>query len=546
MEMMKNETMHKNYIHMMYELDKSYDITSSKEMFTNMARFLLTRDYLGNHSEIDEENAQAVYDAMKACTSGVPGYFKGDADIFFDLFSTAKNFTDKDIFTYIHQTLLDMKEIVGTSPAILFDFSNRIAFNKPKRVFLAEVEKYDKDIYEFLESHQDCQITVSTKSRELKYLFSVLFNYLPNVEVIVADIYDELNYYGEFDMILVVPAFDKTLKGVRDASKGYDRRRHFIATKVLLKCLAKEGALVSILPADIANRDRTHAFRRYILSKYSVEEIGYLPDVMFKYTSLQTYIVVFKYGKSDTIVSKYVSDWSEASIDRCLEMHRETFKVIPEEEFRAKDDWNVDVLFANEDPDVKAYFQSPIPKEQLCYLGTVFKGRPFKKGDEGEVQMINITNISDGNIDLENLETVDATPKQAERVQVTPGDILITSRGTQFKMAYMDRWHKCMCVPSHNIIVISPDENKINSIYLLLFLESPVGMKLLKSLQRGSHIVNISHYDVETLEVPIVDRAKQDEIAEKYLAAKDEYERISKQAKKEFKEKYDNIISDLY
>ena len=71
------------------------------------------------------------------------------------------------------------------------------------------------------------------------------------------------------------------------------------------------------------------------------------------------------------------------------------------------------------------------------------------------------------------------------------GDVLITSRGTTIKIAVFNEQPGKVCVPSANINVIRTNK-LLKGAYLKLFLESSVGMKMLKGIQRGSTIVNIN------------------------------------------------------
>ena len=55
-------------------------------------------------------------------------------------------------------------------------------------------------------------------------------------------------------------------------------------------------------------------------------------------------------------------------------------------------------------------------------------------------------------------------------------------------------------------------------IYLKLFLDSEVGVKLLKSLQRGTSIVNINYQDICELEIPVPSLDEQLDIVNEYNA----------------------------
>ena len=71
------------------------------------------------------------------------------------------------------------------------------------------------------------------------------------------------------------------------------------------------------------------------------------------------------------------------------------------------------------------------------------------------------------------------------------------------------------CIPSSNLIVIRPNEELLGK-YLKIFLESSIGIKLIKSIQRGTTVVNINYKDLAQLEIPILSLKEQKEIINSY------------------------------
>ena len=49
-----------------------------------------------------------------------------------------------------------------------------------------------------------------------------------------------------------------------------------------------------------------------------------------------------------------------------------------------------------------------------------------------------------------------------------------------------------------------------------MFLESPVGIKMIQSLQRGTVIVNINYKDIFEIEVPVLPLEAQDTLIKEY------------------------------
>ena len=125
------------------------------------------------------------------------------------------------------------------------------------------------------------------------------------------------------------------------------------------------------------------------------------------------------------------------------------------------------------------------------------------------------------------------------------GDVLITSRGTTIKIAVYKEQPGRVCVPSANINVIRTNK-LLKGAYLKLFLESSVGMKMLKGLQRGSTIVNINYKDIELLEVPVPPMEKQEKIINDYNEGLSLYIKTIHAAEEAWNKIQADIQKDLY
>ena len=139
---------------------------------------------------------------------------------------------------------------------------------------------------------------------------------------------------------------------------------------------------------------------------------------------------------------------------------------------------------------------------------------PQTKAQTGNIGVINISNITDTGIDYSGLDYVSDEERKVARYVLKDGDVLVTARGTTIKIAVFDE-QTTVCIPSANINVIRPKE-VLNGTYLKLFLETAVGTKLLKSMQRGTGVVNINFKDMGEIEVPILPLDAQEAIVQEY------------------------------
>ncbi|MCQ2773062.1 MAG: restriction endonuclease subunit S, partial [Bacilli bacterium] len=113
--------------------------------------------------------------------------------------------------------------------------------------------------------------------------------------------------------------------------------------------------------------------------------------------------------------------------------------------------------------------------------------------------------------------------RKVARYLLEEGDVLVATKGFAVKIAVYEKQSR-MVIASSNLCVIRPSK-LLNGTYLKLFLESETGMKLIKSLQRGTTIVNINYQDICELEVPVPPMDEQLEIANEYNAGLNLYKK---------------------
>ena len=79
-----------------------------------------------------------------------------------------------------------------------------------------------------------------------------------------------------------------------------------------------------------------------------------------------------------------------------------------------------------------------------------------------------------------------------------------------------------------------------------LFLESPVGVKMLKSLQRGTGVVNINFKDMSELEVPVLPLETQEVLVREYNSGLSLYKETIAAAEEGWRGVQAEIQSKLY
>lgn len=154
--------------------------------------------------------------------------------------------------------------------------------------------------------------------------------------------------------------------------------------------------------------------------------------------------------------------------------------------------------------------------------------------------IINLKNVENGLVRLTESEMIAPECRWIDLYEVQEGDILITSKGSLFKIAIIDESIK-RAILTANLFFIRVNKNKYRPEVLKHYLESEVGQKLIESISKGAVIKSISNKDLEELLVPKVRMEIQGEIVENIKKNKDEYEKAISEAKEKYDKNLENI-----
>lgn len=459
-----------------------------------------------------EADTDIVYHTMQEVTSSMPR-FPGDADLFYKLYNTLSAIDGHAILSYLGASSEGREP---AAPEVLVDKLAEYITDKVESVLITECEQYGPGLLDVIENHPNVMFTLTCK-QELKYeLLSSVYATSSNARIHMVDIYSYGFTSERFDLIIAIPVF-----GGRRLVNDEDfisREPDLIAVQNLLYHIQREGELVIVLPAKITfGGGSTASLRSYIESNYRIKEISALPAGLFTpYTAIRTYLFVFSTGTTDDVVLKqYEADKPIRRNSACKKLIVANEQLLFSDEFDELSGWNIDMAFSEEYDDIRAFSASPVKKLQLKDAATVFRGKAVNtRAKSGNIGVINISNITDTGIDYSSLDYIVDEERKVSRYILQHGDVLVTARGTTVKIAVFEE-QSSICIPSVNINVIRPKE-LLNGTYLKLFLESPVGMKMLKSLQRGTSVVNINFKDISELEVPVLPLAIQEALAQEY------------------------------
>ena len=141
-----------------------------------------------------------------------------------------------------------------------------------------------------------------------------------------------------------------------------------------------------------------------------------------------------------------------------------------------------------------------------------------------DYQYLMLQDIVDGKIanQLPYIRTIDKKYRDAVLVN---NDIVI-SKLTPFKICLVHVEDGKKILANGNLFRLTVDPKKMNPVYVMLFLSSPDGQQELSKYIKGTAMRTISIKDLNKVQIPDIDRAKQDKIAAKYTTLMSRLEEI--------------------
>lgn len=406
-------------------------------------------------------------------------------------------------------------------------------------VMIAEAEKFAASLSQIIEQHPDSKFLLTTQNQDYQKVLEKMCDGYANVTVTLTNIYRYEFINKRFNLILSNPIFGG--RDIVDDSHFICRETDFVALENLSLHLNTGGLLEIVLPARISfAAGKTGDLRQFIQSNYSIRELSELPEGTFNYTGIKTYLLKVENTRpsedEDIDVKRYSAGDRKNRREQLtsLEVEDDTFVMLPELEEQGS--WSVDRIFAKQDEDFVAFKNSATRKELLKNVAEIFRGKAVKgKDPDGNIGVVNISNIEDFEIDYDGLDKISLDERKIATYILEEGDIILPARGTAIRTAVFHK-QPYTCIASSNLIVIRPNSELLNSTYLKIFIDSPIGKKLVTGTQQGLSTMNISYKDLGTIEIPLPPIEKQQSIAKTYLEELSVYQETLRNAEKRWNE----------
>lgn len=530
-----------------------------KEMLNKEFSFPYTTDISTSNKKqaLNSSTKEKLFQFMKKTTEDDLGFFPADRDDFIDIYEILKEI---DLIDFTLEIFKNDK--IGTiiSPIHLTTYMKNVVKDiNPKKMLITEAEKHLSGLSEFIQEFNESHITLTTELKPMYLLLNLVFSSYENIRIIFESIYSDCLLNEKFDYIYTLPSFGFKIDNIGRSFITKDSDG--IAVENMLGHLDENGILDIIVPAKITFAGQEYEkLRTFITNNYNVKSIFILPEGTFRpSTAIKTYL--FKITKSPqdkieigTLNLNKVMMYNEAPVPDVTgisDSHQkqvlgslltEDRKEIETNEFLSHEDWRIELLLSDDDENIKKFKDSDLKKVKLKDVAEVFRGKSILKKDTtvGSISVLNISNIENGEINYEDMDTIHEEERKIKRYELINNDVVLSCRGTAIKSAVFTQQDKII-IASANVIVIRP-KDKILGEYIKIFFESPIGMAIIKSFQRGTTIMNINYSDIMEMEIPLLSMNEQKKMIENY----NEELRIYKDAISKAENRWNDIKNNIY
>lgn len=391
----------------------------------------------------------------------------------------------------------------------------------------------------------------------------------------------EGNELKKFDVSISNPPFmmkidkeiineDKLNRFRYGVSEGININSDWIAANQILSTLNEDGKGAILLPIGALFRGGAEErIRKSIINEDLIEAVVRIPGSVLSYTSIVTCWVIFNKNKEKNRKGKIqfidLTDFVESidrrnntiskiGVDKTVEVYNkfeenEMSFILDMEKLEEKQyDLNAFDYIKSERlmESVNHIKMTEFYKVAQIRRGVqVNKGKldALNTGSERTHYLISIGNIVDGKIVVSEADKIQIERKWEGVYEVKPGDLLITSKGTQFKVAMVEEEIKA--IVSANLFIVRAYEDKYIPEVLKYYLESELGQSLIEGIIKGTAIKSIAHKDIEKFTVPEIDMDTQKTVVNMIKQSEYEYENRIREAQEIYNQEQNEIRKAL-
>lgn len=167
--------------------------------------------------------------------------------------------------------------------------------------------------------------------------------------------------------------------------------------------------------------------------------------------------------------------------------------------------------------------------KDVCQInrGILLKAQELDElvADNNSIKYITPKHLDNGLIKLSKVTSLAETDEILKRKPIDDDSIVI-SKLQPFKTGYVRQTKKNQVFSNGNTYHLKINKKAINSLFLLMYLNSDMAQKQLEQLSRGSSTSTLSISDLKDLKIPIIKRSVQDKLADEYRSLLKEEQRL--------------------
>lgn len=319
----------------------------------------------------------------------------------------------------------------------------------------------------------------------------------------------------------------------------------------VINSLSKDGKGIAVMNNAGLYKLPDAEYRKLLVDNGLIEAVISLPEKIFApYTSIPVTLLVLSRDNKQIkfinaekmILNKSTSKFmNELNVEEILKEYNansntSNTKIVDLEDVKNN---NYSLYTSNYTEIEKIEIKNPMKLNTICkeiYRGYQVSSNEIKQYSENingreEYQIVNITNITDGNIDSDLTKIYPDTDKM-DKYLLQDKDLLVSSKGTLSKFAVVEIKDNEKYIPSGNFTILRLDTNFINPYYLKIFFESNKGTAIINSIKSGGVLPAINLSQFKEINVPVPSIEEQNRIVNRYLAKTDEIKMIKNKLNK--------------
>lgn len=319
----------------------------------------------------------------------------------------------------------------------------------------------------------------------------------------------------------------------------------------IVKSLNTNGKGAAIVTPSVLWSESDKDVRKYFIDNKYIEAVIALPNKLFEYISVKTYIVIFSNKENNVVKFINAQNFSECgrrinvitdeNIEKIIKLYKtdgENSRLVSISEIMEKE-YNLE---PNKYLYNKIAIENGVPFESV--IKNITRGAQIKAAEldkivvtdrETDYQFLMLADIQNGLIN-DNLSYISGVEKNQIKYCLKNNSLIISKNGTPVKTAIAKVKEGQTILANGNMYIIELDESKINPYFLKAFFESEKGKTVLSGICDGGVISSISLESLKNMIVPVPEMNKQNKIAEKYLTSVEKIIKLRNEIRKTEKE----------